>query len=39
MLHDGTLDVDRLTALLTEYLGGDDERVARAQNLQPETWS
>ena len=39
MLHDGTLDAERLERVLAKYLGADDERVERVRNLEPEPWS
>jgi hypothetical protein len=30
----GTLDTDRVVGVLTDYLGGDDERVARVRSLR-----
>ncbi|MGE0621570.1 MAG: hypothetical protein AB7I04_02120 [Pseudomonadales bacterium] len=35
MLAAGTLDTDRVAAIIAEYLGADDERVRRLVNLEP----
>ncbi len=39
MLGDGTLDVERVAAVLTEHLGAEDERIPRLRGLRPESWS